>query len=228
LNSHVLALTVYDDGGGPALYAGGHFTTAGGVAASHIARWDGSSWAALGSGMNDSVHALTVYDDGGGPALYAGGYFTTAGGVAASHMARWDGSSWSPLGSGMNDSVAALTVHDDGGGPALYAGGYFSSCLDSADSYLAKWGCDTTPPVLDCPSSILVVDRFGIARGEIVTFTVTATDEVDPSPSIVCTPPSGSLFLPGTTMVDCAATDASGNESTCQFPVTVQRKARPR
>ena len=34
------------------LYAGGDFTTAGGVSANSIAKWDGSSWSALGSGMN--------------------------------------------------------------------------------------------------------------------------------------------------------------------------------
>ena len=120
----VYALTVFDDGGGPALYAGGDFTTAGGVAANRIAKWDGSSWAALGSGMSDNVHALTVFDDGGGPALYAGGFFTTAGGVTANRIAKWDGSSWAALGSGMSGAVFALTVFDDGSGlPALYAGG---------------------------------------------------------------------------------------------------------
>ena len=116
---------MFDDGSGPALYAGGQFTTAGGVAANRIAKWNGSSWSPLGSGMNDgygvSVIALTVFDDGSGPALYAGGYFTTAGGVAANYIAKWNGSSWSALGSGMNGGVVALTAFDDGSGPALYA-----------------------------------------------------------------------------------------------------------
>src|SRR6185503_4148795 len=137
-NGTVSALTVYDNGGGPALYVGGYFTSAGGVAASRIARWDGSSWSALGSGIFDagsgpdaSVSALTVYDDGGGPALYAGGNFLTAGGVAASGIAKWDGSSWSALGGGMGGPpfigpwVLALASFDDGSGPALYAGGLF-------------------------------------------------------------------------------------------------------
>src|SRR5262245_27936933 len=45
----VNALAVFDDGGGPALYAGGSFTTAAGsVAASNIAKWDGRAWSALG------------------------------------------------------------------------------------------------------------------------------------------------------------------------------------
>ena len=37
---------------GSTLYAGGDFTTAGGSAANYIAQWNGSSWSALGSGMN--------------------------------------------------------------------------------------------------------------------------------------------------------------------------------
>jgi hypothetical protein len=229
MDKGVFALAVYDGGGGPALYAGGNFTTAGGGAASKIARWDGSSWSALGNGTNSAVNALAVYDGGGGPALCAGGDFTTAGGVAASFIARWDGTSWSALGSGMDAGVFAVAAFDDGGGPALYAGGGFTSAIDSGDSFLAKWGClDTAPPVLDCPSSISVPDSVANGAGEVVTFTVTATDDLDPSPSVVCTPPSGSAFPPGTTVVTCTATDASGNESTCQFPLTLRPKVRRR
>lgn len=67
-----------DDGAGAALYAGGLIDTAGGVPGDHIARWDGSDWSPLGSGMSDSVLAPTVFADGGGPALYAGGTFASA------------------------------------------------------------------------------------------------------------------------------------------------------
>jgi hypothetical protein len=144
LEVSVHALTVFDDGGGPALYAGGEFTAAGGVAANYIARWDGSSWSPLGSGIgfpmsNPSVSALTTFDDGGGLALYAAGAFATAGGVAANSIAKWNGSSWSPLGSGMNYSASALTVFDDGTGPALYAGGFFTIAGGVAANRIAKW-----------------------------------------------------------------------------------------
>jgi hypothetical protein len=142
------SLTVFDDGGGAALYAGGNFTTAGGAGASNIAKWNGTSWSALGSGMNDRVFALTVFDDGGGAALYAGGEFTTAGGVSANHVAKWNGTSWSALGSGVSTGVNpavvyALAVFDDGGGPALYAGGKFAIAGGGLASHIAKWNGTT-------------------------------------------------------------------------------------
>jgi trimeric autotransporter adhesin len=145
----VRALTVFDDGsgGGPALYAGGFFTTAGEQPASRIAKWDGSTWSALDTGMNGSVRALTVFDDGlgSGPALYAGGSFTTAGRQPANNIAKWDGSKWSALGTGMNDSVRALTVFDDGSesGPALYAGGVFTTADGKVVNSIAKWDGST-------------------------------------------------------------------------------------
>ena len=73
---------------------------------------------------------------------------------------------------------------------------------------------------------MIELDNFGTPSGEMVTFTVTAEDDLDPSPSVMCVPPSGSFFPRGTTLVTCTATDAAGNESTCEFPVTVQIKAR--
>lgn len=121
------ALSVFDDGSGPALYVGGEFINAGGVPANNIARWDGDAWAPLGSGLNGGVLALAVYDDGTGPALYAGGGFTAAGGVQAFYLARWDGTSWTQVGGGMENRVRGLAVYDDGRGEALYAIGSFDT-----------------------------------------------------------------------------------------------------
>jgi hypothetical protein len=41
-----------------------------------------------------------------------------------------------------------------------------------------------------------------------------------PATTVACVPPSGSAFPPGTTTVNCTATDASGNTATCSFAVT--------
>lgn len=57
--------------------------------------------------------------------------------------------------------------------------------------------------------------------GATVTYTATATDAVDPKPSVTCTPASGSLFPIGTTTVTCTAEDAAGNTSSGSFTVTV-------
>jgi hypothetical protein len=139
----VRALTIFDDGSGPALYAGGEFNIAGDVRVNFIAKWDGSAWAPLGSGMNDGVRALTVFDDGTGPALYAGGGFSTAGGVPANRIAKWDGSAWAPLGSGMNNHVDALTVFDG----ALYAGGFFGTAGGVVANFIAKWDGSAWAPL---------------------------------------------------------------------------------
>ncbi|MBX3322950.1 MAG: hypothetical protein KF757_08165 [Phycisphaeraceae bacterium] len=153
VNGTVWSLTVFDDGsgGGPALYAGGVFTTAGGVTVNRIARWDGSAWSALtgsgGTGVGSWVNAMAVFDDGTGSALYAGGIFITAGGVTVNRIARWDGSVWSPLtvpgGTGVNGQISALRVFDDGTGPALYAGGYFDTAGGLTVNRVARWDGST-------------------------------------------------------------------------------------
>jgi hypothetical protein len=77
------------------LCIGGAFDSVSGVPAKFIACWDGSSWRALGSGVNERVNAL-AFDPSG--YLYAVGFFTQAGGQPADHAARWDGEKWHALG----------------------------------------------------------------------------------------------------------------------------------
>ena len=144
--------------------------------ANYIAKWDGSAWSALGSGMNSTVYALAVSGTnlyaggafttaGGVPANYdrqmgrqrlvglglgdrwivlvirlcaggerdrslRGGWFTTAGGVPANCIAKWDGSAWSALGSGVsggsaNSATGVNALAADGVGH-LFVGGNFS------------------------------------------------------------------------------------------------------
>lgn len=151
--SPIDALTVFDDGSGPAVYAGGNFTSAGGVLANRIAKWDGITWSPLGDGLDGWVQALAVFNDGSGsgPALYAGGGFTTAGGVPASYIAKWDGSTWSAVGKGMNSWVYALRAFDDGSGSGavLYAGGDFTSAGAVMANRVAKWNGSVWSPLGD-------------------------------------------------------------------------------
>ena len=115
---------------GTDVYAAGDFTTAGGISAKYIAKWDGSSWSALGSGLNGGVLALAV----SGNEVYAGGRFTKAGGSTDNGIAKWNGNSWSALGSGINGTVWALATS----GSDVFAGGDFRAG-SSAGNYIAKW-----------------------------------------------------------------------------------------
>jgi hypothetical protein len=60
------------------------------VGANRIARWDGQSWSALGSGLNGTVRAFEVFDDGNGsgPDLIVGGQFLSSP-AGDSHLARF-------------------------------------------------------------------------------------------------------------------------------------------
>jgi HYR domain len=72
---------------------------------------------------------------------------------------------------------------------------------------------DTTPPTLGTmPTNISDTTEDPTGKVEIYG-PVTATDSVDPSPSVSCSPSSGSKFPVGTTSVHCHASDASSNTS---------------
>src|SRR5687768_15285412 len=58
------ALESFDDGTGVALYVGGDLLRAGGINAAGIARWTGTAWEPVGSGLNGSVYDLVVFNDG--------------------------------------------------------------------------------------------------------------------------------------------------------------------
>lgn len=98
-----------------------------------VARWNGSIWVPLGTGMNNEVTSLAVLTDG---SLVAGGYFTNAGGVNARRIARWNGTNWSRLLNGMNSEVLSLVALPDGG---LVSGGWFTSAAGVSASHIALW-----------------------------------------------------------------------------------------
>jgi len=128
VNGQVNALAVDSVGN---FYVGGAFIIGGHVQATNVAEWNGSSWSALGSGIDGSVSALAV----SGTNLYAGGSFDAAGGVWATNIARWNGSSWSALGLGTDGPVSALTVS----GTNLYAGGSFDAAGGVSATNIARW-----------------------------------------------------------------------------------------
>lgn len=115
----VNAVTVFQDD----LVVGGDFTSAAGLPiANDLARWNGTSWAPLGSGSAvGTVTALAVYQG----QLIAGG----------SGIARWNGAAWLALGGGVNGAVRDLIVHDS----RLVVAGEFSAAGGLPADNIARW-----------------------------------------------------------------------------------------
>ena len=84
---------------------------------------------------------------------------------------------------------------------------------------------DTIAPVVTCPSNIVV--EATNAAGNVVTFTPTATDNVDPNPTVTSSPASGSVFPLGVTTVTVTAYDTALNTNTCTFTVTIMDTIAP-
>ena len=87
--------------------------------------------------------------------------------------------------------------------------------IDMTVYYTMPAPADTTPPVIDSIADI-TVDATS-ASGAVVNFSPTATDNVDPSVTVICTPASGTTFPVGTTPVTANASDIAGNAA---IPVT--------
>ncbi|HOB97221.1 MAG TPA: hypothetical protein PKM43_00585 [Verrucomicrobiota bacterium] len=131
-NGEVYAVAADDSGN---VYIGGEFTVVGDVVASGIAKWDGTGWSALDTGLGGTEFLAVYALAASGTDLYVGGSFKTAGGIEAHHIARWDGKAWTAVGSGVNGWVYALCLI----GTDLYAGGDFTSAGGVEANSIAKW-----------------------------------------------------------------------------------------
>jgi hypothetical protein len=77
------------------------------------------------------------------------------------------------------------------------------------------------PPAIAPRPDIVVMAPPGEPAAVVLYAVPAATDAADPSPTVECVPPSGSLFALGATTVQCTATDATGLTATTTFTVTV-------
>src|SRR5262249_53358592 len=76
---------------GSYLYAVGTFTNIGGVITYNIARWDGSQWQAMGSGIGLNLSAPCGKAlAASGNDIYVGGIFEDAGGGDVGYIAHWN------------------------------------------------------------------------------------------------------------------------------------------
>ena len=146
---YAIAINVND------IYVGGAFSSVynadgGGVntiAASRIAKWNGTSWSALGSGSGGNgvngtnVNTIAI----NGTDVYVGGYGISAAynavgnSIAPNNIVKWNGSSWSILGTGINNgvdnTVKSITVSSD----TIYIAGLFAKAGDLATGPFVKY-----------------------------------------------------------------------------------------
>jgi hypothetical protein len=115
------------------------------VAVNGIARWNGTTWSALGTGTNGDVLALLIRPNGD---LIAAGNFTVAGGVSAGRIAKWNGASWTQVGGGVDDIVYDL-VNLPGGD--LVASGWFGTAGGQVAAFCARYSMTGAPAVARAP-----------------------------------------------------------------------------
>ena len=132
--------------------------------------------------------------------------------------------SCSDSGSGVVSATISQIISTEGSNQSATG-----TCQDlagnSASNTQTGINIDKTNPILNLPSNI-TVEATSLA-GAMVSYSVSASDNLDAAPSFNCSPISGSTFVIGTTMVNCTATDQAGNTAFGNFNVTVQDTAAP-
>jgi hypothetical protein len=118
------------------LLVGGQFTTAGGLAISRIAKWNGRNWSGVGEGFTGGpstvmVRALEAYNG----ELVAAGGFNASGTISVKNIARWDGWTWLPLHLGLGNMAMSLASYNGD----LYAGGLFYDAGGREVDKMARW-----------------------------------------------------------------------------------------
>jgi hypothetical protein len=159
------------------LYVVGFFTAVDGVSANRIAKWNGSAWSALGTGLDSGANSLAIDSSNN---IYVVGSFTTAGGVSVNKIAKWNGSSWSAVGSGVGANSDPQDVKIDSAGN-VYIAGYFTSVDGVSANKIAKWNGSTWSALgtgldgnglelaIDSSNNVYVAGQFSTAGGVSIT-----------------------------------------------------------
>jgi hypothetical protein len=219
----VFALAVLPNGD---LVAGGAFTTAGGVPASCIARWDGTAWSPLGGGLGP-VDAL---------AETANGDLLAGANNSPSSVMRWNGSAWSAVGS-LTGGATALVELPSGdivaGGHGLVSNGVVLHHIGgwNGTAWLPLGGGIVAANLADIPvqgllalpgGDVIAAGNFvtaggvparGAARWDGTTWTPLATVSTG-FPQSVARAPNGDLVLSGVSRMDDVVSEGFARSTT--------------
>jgi trimeric autotransporter adhesin len=158
---------------GTDLYAAGPITRAGAARVDGVARWDGSAWSAVGSGITEdgAVYALAKHRGD----IVAAGTFVTTDAPSTRFLAVLDGSRWMPLGSGIDSTAFALSsVGDD-----LVVGGLFLNAGGSSSLRVAVWhGVASGAPDERPPGTSLRIAPMPIGEDAVLDLELISRDRV--------------------------------------------------
>jgi hypothetical protein len=199
------------------LIAGGHSGHPGASVAS-AELYDPSSGTFAPTGdMTDArgSHSATLLTNGS--VLMAGGFtaFPNTGTTLASAEIYEPSTGNFTSTAGMHMARGRHAAASLPGGDALVAGGEEGQ---SAEVYSLAL-VDTRAPTITTPGDMTVIATG--SEGAVVSYAVSATDNIDPDPDLTCGPRSESTFRLGATTVTCTAIDSSGNTETASFTITV-------
>ena len=163
---------------------------------------DGVNWSASTSGTTSDLNAIT-YGNCGFMVVGAQGII----------LFSPDGANWSAGYSGTPNDLQSV-AYGDNEYVAVGNNGAILSVTNCYSCYNYTNGCIS----LACPSNMVVTS----CTSTQLFYAPTVTDACCTNWAVMCSPPSGTSFEPGTTnTVTCLATDSCGNSNTCSFTVTV-------
>ncbi|MHB8842633.1 MAG: PKD domain-containing protein [Candidatus Aquicultor sp.] len=123
------------------LYVGGNFSSIQGAGSKGIAKWNGTQWVALGSGIIGSyIKDLAVFNG----EVYVSGRFWNIGGVNTKGIAKWNGTNWSSVGGGLQGcgnyprAQALVNFKND-----LFVGGEVCMAGTLPVNCIARWNNST-------------------------------------------------------------------------------------
>jgi uncharacterized delta-60 repeat protein len=161
-----------------------------------------------------------------GKILVAGHGLGSAGGGSDLILVRYntDGSLDSTFGTGgraftqLGAAEAATGLAISPRGLSVVAGGR-ATAIDVADFVVARYIVDGSAPLLTLPSTVRI--DATTPTGATASYGVSASDDLDDSPTVACSPQSGTVLPIGITTVVCTAADASENAAGGNFQVVV-------
>ena len=141
-NSTVYDLAVTDAGD---LFLCGNFTTAGGTTTNYVAKWNGTTFEALRSGLNALTRRLGILRDSS--IMFAGDFTAENGGTAGSRpsVTIWNGSVFKPLDIDPGTGVRGILDYNG----LLYLGHDTDGSLDYADDTTISYtGTGNAHPII--------------------------------------------------------------------------------